>query len=150
MWVWTQCVQKGVEDDFELWASFSTAHGPFHAHLECNFFEFLAVLVLAVVYRMDQLMHQSVQHVKCLPQRRRDEDLVDTVVATTSAPALAYMTAQRPGAGKTHGNFAERDGVPFGAEKRRHSLYGSLKPGLPKGVAICGGGRSGHDGKFLK
>ena len=63
MRVWAKQVEQGGERYFEFRSGLSTAHRAFHAHLERNFFEFLAVLVFAVVNRVNQFVNQRVDHV---------------------------------------------------------------------------------------
>ena len=55
-----QCIQLGLE----LWPGSGAAHGALQAHLECNLFELFAVLVLAVVYRVHQLVGQGINDLK--------------------------------------------------------------------------------------
>jgi hypothetical protein len=72
-------VEKGIQGFFELWAGPGTSHGAFHAHLQSYFFEFFTVLVLTVIYCMDQLMNQGVDDVKGFIQGGRNKDLVDGI-----------------------------------------------------------------------
>jgi hypothetical protein len=67
MGVRAQLVEHLGEHHFELWPRTCAAHGTFESEFEGHFFELFAVLVFAVVNCMDELRHQGVDHVECVP-----------------------------------------------------------------------------------
>ena len=100
MGVGPQLGEHLCQHHFELWPRTCAAHGAFEAEFEGHFFELFAVLVLAVVHGVDELMHQGVDHVEGVPQSGRDEDLVHAVTRAFGGPALANVAAAHPSAGK--------------------------------------------------
>ena len=103
-----------MQNHAELRPGTCAAHGAFEAEFEGHFFELFAVLVLAVVHGVDELMHQGVDHVEGIPQGGRDEYLVHPIASAFGGPALANVAAANPSAGEATRHLAHRQGVALG------------------------------------
>ena len=88
---------------------------------------------------MNQFVHQRVEHLDRIAQRRRDENLVARVFAARGAPALPDVPAAQPGAGKAARDLALGDDMVLGSEQRAQRLDASAQPGFTQ--AVQGNGR---------
>ena len=102
MGIRAQGLSQSLQLGFKRIARARTAHGALETHADSDLFKLFAVLVLAVVHRMCQLVHQGVEHVKGVTQRGRDEYLVDLRITTVSGPTLTDMAQAVACAGKAH------------------------------------------------
>jgi len=91
------------------------------------------MMVLAIIHRMHQFVHQGVEHFHRVGQHGRNEDLVDAVRGRGSRPALADMVGAHARAGKAarHANLGES--MPFGSKEGLEGVDGLVQPGFAKG-----------------
>ena len=119
-------LKQRIQLGLELRPGTGAAHGALHAHLECDFFELFTVLVLAVVYRVHQLVGQGVNDLKCAGKRGRDKDLVDFIGRAFFRPALADVSASYAGACKAAGHLAVRNYKVLGGKHGAQCSHSGL------------------------
>ena len=97
--------------DFKLGASTGTTHRAFHAKLKRHLLKDWAMLVLTVIHRMHQFMHQRIKHLNAIAEPRRDKDLIHLVGRRLGAPALADVPTFNVSTGKATGHMALGYGI---------------------------------------
>ena len=136
--VWAQGLSQSLELGVERLARSRTAHGALEAHAGSDLFKLFAVLVLAIVHRMYQLVHQGVEYVEGVTQRRRDEDLVDLRIGADGGPALTNMAQAVACAGKAYRHLALGHHIALGSKEWTQRLHGSQQPGLAQCMVLNG------------
>ena len=96
------------------------------------------MFVFAVVNCMDELMHQGVDHVECVPQCGCDEDLVQPVASTLGGPALADVATAHAGAGKSTRDLAWGQGVALGGKQGFEQFNSGEQPVFTGFVVLHG------------
>ena len=86
-------------------------HRTLHPEGKRQRFEFLAMLVLAVIYRMNEFMGKGVYHRVGAAQCWRDKNMVLLVLGAVAGPALADGAATQPSAREPHRYFYRWDFV---------------------------------------
>ena len=98
---------------FKLRPSTSATHRTFHSKFKCHLFKDWAVLVLAVIHCMHELMHQGIEYLNTIAKPWRNKDLIDLIGRGLCTPALADVAAFNVGAGKATGDMALGDDITF-------------------------------------
>lgn len=131
MRVRAKLVSQLLQVDFQFRACTSTAHWAIHSQAQGNLLELLAMLVFAIIYRVDQFMHQRIQDLHRLTQRGRDEDLILVIRTAVTRPALTDVVTASAGTCKPAGDHdVQRNQVPFGLKKWAYQVNCSKQPGL--------------------